>query len=116
MIVGGPAKRSYPTRVAEVERFVRTICVANDADARDQFRAAVNFLFTESFLMRSIDHHAGPSRFGVSNHELVEEHLAIAGRGTDGSPAGYRGEAPDARRSDHSPLPGYSLLSRRRGH
>lgn len=48
---------------------------------REQFRIAVNLLFTESFLVRSIDHHAAPYRFVVSNYELVEDYLALAGWG-----------------------------------
>ncbi len=52
----------------------------SDAE-REQLRAAVNLLFTESFLVRSIDHHAAPYRFVVSNYELVEDYLGLAGWG-----------------------------------
>ncbi len=48
---------------------------------REQFRVAVNLLLTETFLVRSIDHHAASYRFLVSNAELVEDYLALAGWG-----------------------------------
>lgn len=48
---------------------------------RDQFRIAVNLLYTESFLVRSVDHHAAAYRFVVSNYEMVEEYLTLAGWG-----------------------------------
>jgi len=45
------------------------------------FRAALNILFTESFLVRSIEHHARSYRFVVSQIELFEAYLAFAGWG-----------------------------------
>jgi hypothetical protein len=48
---------------------------------RDRLRIALNTLFTESFLVRSIEHHAASYRFVVSNFELVEKYLAVAGWG-----------------------------------
>ena len=48
---------------------------------RERLRIALNTLFTESFLVRSIEHHAASYRFVVSNFELVERYLSIAGWG-----------------------------------
>jgi len=56
--------------------------LANLTDSeRDQLRIALNLLFTESFLVRSIDHHGSSYRFVTSNFELVEEYLEVAGWG-----------------------------------
>jgi hypothetical protein len=48
---------------------------------RDRLRVALNLLFTESFLVRGIEHHAASYRFVTSNFELVEKYLAVAGWG-----------------------------------
>ncbi len=48
---------------------------------KNQLRIALNLLFTESFLVRSIEHHAQAYRFVVSNFELIEDYLAVAGWG-----------------------------------
>jgi len=56
--------------------------LANLTDSeRDQLRIALNLLFTESFLVRSIDHHRSSYRFVTGNFELVEEYLEVAGWG-----------------------------------
>ncbi|MCX7028647.1 MAG: DUF4194 domain-containing protein [Spirochaetes bacterium] len=47
----------------------------------ERLRVALNLLFTESFLVRGIEHHAPSYRFVTSNFELVEKYLAIAGWG-----------------------------------
>lgn len=51
-----------------------------DAEA-EQLRTALNLLFTESFLIRSIDAHAGSYRFVMANRDLVEQYLEVAGWG-----------------------------------
>jgi hypothetical protein len=52
----------------------------SDAE-QEQFRAALNLLFTETFLVRGIEHHASAYRFVTSNYDLVERYLAAAGWG-----------------------------------
>jgi hypothetical protein len=52
----------------------------SDAE-RDRLRIALSTLFTESFLVRSIEHHAASYRFVVSNFDIVEKYLAVAGWG-----------------------------------
>lgn len=46
---------------------------------REQFRVAVNFLFTEGFLIRAIDQHERSYRFVLSNLDVVEGYLEYAG-------------------------------------
>ncbi len=46
---------------------------------RDQFRIAMNLLFTEGFLVRSIEQHERPYRFVLSNLALCESYLGLAG-------------------------------------
>jgi hypothetical protein len=46
---------------------------------RDQFRLALNLLFTEGLLVRSIDQHARAYRFVLAHAKLCEEYLAVAG-------------------------------------
>ncbi len=48
---------------------------------RDRLRIALTTLFTESFLVRGIEHHAASYRFVTSNFALVEKYLAVAGWG-----------------------------------
>jgi hypothetical protein len=48
---------------------------------RERLRVALNLLFTESFLVRGIEHHAPSYRFVTSNFDLVENYLAVAGWG-----------------------------------
>lgn len=48
---------------------------------RERLRIALNLLFTESFLVRGIEHHAPSYRFVTSNFELVEKYLDVAGWG-----------------------------------
>ncbi len=48
---------------------------------RERLRVALNLLFTESFLVRGLEHHAPSYRFVTSNFELVEKYLAVAGWG-----------------------------------
>jgi hypothetical protein len=48
---------------------------------RERLRIALNTLFTESFLVRGIEHHAASYRFVTANFELVEKYLAVAGWG-----------------------------------
>lgn len=48
---------------------------------RERLRVALNLLFTESFLVRGIEHHATSYRFVTSNFDLVEKYLAVAGWG-----------------------------------
>jgi Domain of unknown function (DUF4194) len=48
---------------------------------RDRLRIALTTLFTESFLVRGIEHHAASYRFVTSNFTLVEKYLAVAGWG-----------------------------------
>jgi hypothetical protein len=48
---------------------------------RERLRVALNLLFTESFLVRGLDHHAPSYRFVTSNFDLVEDYLAVAGWG-----------------------------------
>ncbi|TVQ19196.1 MAG: DUF4194 domain-containing protein [Spirochaetaceae bacterium] len=48
---------------------------------REQFRIAMNLLFTEGFLVRSIDSHERAYRFVVANLDLCEAYLAFAGWG-----------------------------------
>jgi hypothetical protein len=46
---------------------------------REQFRIAMNLLFTEGFLVRSIEQHERPYRFVLANLDLCESYLAYAG-------------------------------------
>jgi len=56
--------------------------IARLSDAeRERLRVALNLLFTESFLVRGIEHHAPSYRFVTSNFDLVETYLAVAGWG-----------------------------------
>ena len=48
---------------------------------KERLRISLNTLFTESFLVRAIEHHAASYRFVTSNFELVEKYLAVAGWG-----------------------------------
>jgi hypothetical protein len=48
---------------------------------KERLRISLNTLFTESFLVRAIEHHAASYRFVSSNYELVEKYLAVAGWG-----------------------------------
>lgn len=48
---------------------------------REQFRAAMNLLFTEGFLVRSIEQHVRPYRFVMENLDLCEAYLEYAGWG-----------------------------------
>jgi len=50
----------------------------SEAD-REQFRIAMNLLFTEGFLVRSIEQHDRPYRFVLSNLALCESYLGFAG-------------------------------------
>ena len=50
----------------------------SEAD-RDQFRIAINTLFTEGFLVRSIEQHERPYRFVLSNLAICESYLGLAG-------------------------------------
>ena len=52
----------------------------SDAE-REQFRIAMNLLFTEGFLVRSIDAHERAYRFVVANLDLCEAYLTFAGWG-----------------------------------
>jgi hypothetical protein len=47
----------------------------------DRLRISLNLLFTESFLVRGIEHHAASYRFVSSNFDMVEKYLAVAGWG-----------------------------------
>ncbi len=57
----------YLTRLADAER--------------EQFRIAMNLLFTEGFLVRSIEAHERAYRFVLANLALCESYLAFAGWG-----------------------------------
>lgn len=46
---------------------------------REQFRVALNLLFTEGLLVRSIDQHARAYRFVLANTRLFEGYLGYAG-------------------------------------
>lgn len=48
---------------------------------REQFRIAMNLLFTEGFLVRSIEQHERPYRFVLANLSLCEGYLEYAGWG-----------------------------------
>ena len=48
---------------------------------REQFRTAMNLLFTEGFLVRSIETHERAYRFVLANLALCESYLAFAGWG-----------------------------------
>ncbi|MFW5738704.1 MAG: DUF4194 domain-containing protein [Spirochaetota bacterium] len=48
---------------------------------RDQFRIAMNLLFTEGFLVRSVEQHERAYRFVLTNLELCEAYLGYAGWG-----------------------------------
>lgn len=48
---------------------------------REQFRIAMNLLFTEGFLVRSIEAHERPYRFVLANLALCESYLGFAGWG-----------------------------------
>ncbi|MFW5690136.1 MAG: DUF4194 domain-containing protein [Spirochaetota bacterium] len=48
---------------------------------RDQFRIAMNLLFTEGFLVRSVEQHERAYRFVLANLELCEAYLGYAGWG-----------------------------------
>ena len=48
---------------------------------REQFRIAMNLLFTEGFLVRSIEQHDRPYRFVLANLALCESYLGYAGWG-----------------------------------
>ncbi len=48
---------------------------------KERLRVSLNTLFTESFLVRAIEHHAASYRFVSSNYALVEKYLAVAGWG-----------------------------------
>lgn len=48
---------------------------------RERLRIALGTLLAESFLVRSIEHHAASYRFVVSNFDLVEKYLSVAGWG-----------------------------------
>jgi len=48
---------------------------------REQFRIAMNLLFTEGFLVRSIEQHERAYRFVLANLELCETYLEYAGWG-----------------------------------
>jgi len=50
----------------------------NDSE-RGQLRSTLNLLFTESFLVRSIDNHASAYRFAVANFSLLEDYLEVSG-------------------------------------
>jgi hypothetical protein len=50
----------------------------SDAD-RDQFRIAVNLLFTEGFLVRAVEQHARAYRFVLAHLDVVEGYLEYAG-------------------------------------
>jgi hypothetical protein len=50
---------------------VARLAALSEAES-ELFRAALNILFTESFLVRSIEHHARAYRFAVSQIELFE--------------------------------------------
>jgi hypothetical protein len=52
----------------------------SDAE-KERLRISLNTLFTESFLVRGIEHHAASYRFVTSNFDLVESYLAVAGWG-----------------------------------
>ena len=59
-----------------------TLSFARLSDAeRDQFRIAMNLLFTEGFLVRAIEQHERAYRFVLSNLELCESYLEFAGWG-----------------------------------
>ena len=57
----------YLTRLPEAER--------------EQFRIAMNLLFTEGFLVRSIEQHERSYRFVLANLDLCESYLGCAGWG-----------------------------------
>ncbi|MFW6288364.1 MAG: DUF4194 domain-containing protein [Spirochaetota bacterium] len=46
---------------------------------REQFRIAINTLFTEGFLVRAIEQHERPYRFVLSNLAVCESYLGLAG-------------------------------------
>ncbi len=48
---------------------------------REQFRIAMNLLFTEGFLVRSIEAHERPYRFVLANLAVCESYLGFAGWG-----------------------------------
>ncbi len=48
---------------------------------KERLRISLNTLFTESFLLRGMEHHAASYRFVASNFELLERYLAVAGWG-----------------------------------
>ena len=48
---------------------------------REQFRIAMNLLFTEGFLLRGVEQHERAYRFVVSNLDLCESYLEYAGWG-----------------------------------
>ena len=52
----------------------------SDAE-RDQFRIAMNLLFTEGFLVRAVEQHERAYRFVLSNLDLCESYLEYAGWG-----------------------------------
>lgn len=52
----------------------------SEAEA-ERLRSALNLLFTESFLIRSMEAHAASYRFVLANRDLVEGYLTYAGWG-----------------------------------
>lgn len=48
---------------------------------KERLRISLNTLFTESFLLRGVEHHAASYRFVTSNFGLLEKYLAVAGWG-----------------------------------